>query len=65
MLIKHVLILADVLNKKVHVAARPLGQSNEQQLMRLVKFYERFNFECEEQGLTVMYMVRFPRLVEK
>lgn len=60
MLVKHVLFMADAFNKKVHVAVRPLGQNDERQLIRLVKFYQRFNFEYEDRGLTVVYMVRFP-----
>lgn len=60
-LINHVVLLADALNKKIHVAARPLGKNNEEQLMRLVRFYKRFNFEYEDKGLTVIYMVRLPQ----
>lgn len=59
LLVRRVLILADHYKKDVHVSARIIGgQSSEERLQRLVKFYKRLGFEALDRGLTVVYMVR-------
>jgi len=60
LLIRHVLSLADAMQKDVMVSARPIGTSNEETLQRLVRYYERFGFREFDRGLTVVYMRRRP-----
>lgn len=57
-LIKKILILADAEDKEVYLSARPIGSNNEEKLMRLVHYYERFGFHSIDRGLSVVYMKR-------
>jgi GNAT superfamily N-acetyltransferase len=58
LLIRHILLLADNLNKEVYVSARPIGSCSDEKLERLVTYYQRFGFEVLDRGLTTAYMVR-------
>ncbi len=58
MLIRRVLLLADSMGKDIFVSARPIGNSSEERLNRLVEYYKRFGFEVTDRGLTAVYMVR-------
>ncbi|MHB1342751.1 MAG: hypothetical protein ACYCX3_00100 [Thermoleophilia bacterium] len=60
-LITHILQLADIAGKSVHVAARPIGNYDEDKLQRLVVYYGRFGFEQIDRGISVSYMQRRPR----
>ncbi len=57
-LIKKILTLADAEDKEVYLCARPIGNSDEEKLMRLVHYYERFGFRSIDRGLSVVYMKR-------
>ncbi len=57
-LIKKILILADAEDKAVYLTARPIGGNDEEKLMRLVHYYERFGFRSVDRGLSVVYMKR-------
>lgn len=57
-LIKHILLLADQLGKQVRVAARPIGQTSEERLQRLIAYYQRFGFYMVDRGNSIAYMVR-------
>ncbi|MBI5640607.1 MAG: GNAT family N-acetyltransferase [Nitrospirae bacterium] len=61
MLIDHILLWADTMNKDVYVSARPLGSSSEARLQQLTAYYRRFGFEIIDTGLTVAYMCRKAR----
>ena len=58
MLIKRVLILADLMGKDCYVSARPLGNYSDEKLEGLVRYYERMGFKIIDRGLTTAYMVR-------
>lgn len=57
-LIKRLLILADGQQKDVFLSARPIGSSSEDQLARLVSYYEGFGFSTIDKGFSVVYMKR-------
>jgi len=57
-LIKKLLTLADAEDKEVYLSARPIGSNDEEKLMRLVHYYERFGFHSIDRGLSVVYMKR-------
>jgi len=57
-LINKILILADAEDKEVYLSARPIGSNDEEKLMRLVHYYERFGFHSVDRGLSVVYMKR-------
>jgi ribosomal protein S18 acetylase RimI-like enzyme len=57
-LITHILILADQLGKRVLVSARPIGDTSEERLQRLIAYYQRFGFYLEDRGHSIAYMVR-------
>jgi len=58
LLINRILLLADCMDKDIYVSARPIGNTSEERLYRLVKYYNRFGFEAIDQGLTAVFMVR-------
>ena len=58
MLIKHILLLADSLNKEVRLSARPIGSLSEEKLQRLVAYYKRLGFQVLDRGQTIVYMMR-------
>lgn len=60
-LVERVLMLADAQRKDVYLSARPIGSSGEEALERLVRFYQRFDFEETDRGLTVVHMRRLRR----
>ncbi len=57
-MINQVLAMADGLGKTVRISARPVGEVSEERLLRLVAYYERFNFKMHDRGMTIAYMVR-------
>jgi ribosomal protein S18 acetylase RimI-like enzyme len=57
-LIGHILILADQLGKQVRLSARPIGDTSEERLQRLIAYYQRFGFYVEDRGNSIAYMVR-------
>lgn len=57
-LINHVLILADQLGKQVRLSARPIGDTSEERLQRLIVYYSRFGFYVVDRGHSIAYMVR-------
>jgi len=57
-LISHVLILADHLGKQVRLSARPIGDTSEERLQRLIVYYMRFGFYVVDRGHSIAYMVR-------
>lgn len=57
-LIQHVLVLADQFRKQVRVSARPIGDTSEERLQRLIAYYQRFGFYVEDRGHSIAYMVR-------
>jgi predicted GNAT family acetyltransferase len=58
MLIEHVLVMANSMKKDVYVTARPFYSASQENIERLVRYYERFGFRVYDRGLTVAYMVR-------
>jgi GNAT superfamily N-acetyltransferase len=65
-LLKHIVTLADMNAKPINLTARPIGgQLNDAALTRLVKFYQRFDFEEIDKGVTVSYMRRAPKQPER
>lgn len=64
-LMRRLLILADLLHKAVYLTARPLGVNTPESLARLVRFYERYGFEAYDHGETTVYMVRHPFETER
>lgn len=63
-LIGHILILADRLGKQVRLSARPIGDTSEERLQRLIAYYQRFGFYVEDRGNSIAYMVRDVPTVE-
>ena len=57
-LIHRLLAIADTVGKPVHTTARPIGQSSQEILDRLVAYYERFGFVAVEQGFRAVHMKR-------
>jgi ribosomal protein S18 acetylase RimI-like enzyme len=57
-LINKIIFLADREGKEIYLSARPIGSSDEQKLMQLVHYYERFGFQVIDKGLSVIYMRR-------
>ena len=58
-MIERLLHMADALDKEVLLSARPIGGGGgEEGLLRLVRYYERFEFITTDRGLTVVYMKR-------
>jgi GNAT superfamily N-acetyltransferase len=57
-LITHILILADQLGKQVRLSARPIGNTSEERLQRLIVYYQKFGFYIEDRGHSIAYMVR-------
>lgn len=57
-LIRHILILADQLEKDVNVSARPIGGYTEDKVEFLIDYYKKFGFRVIDRGLTVAYMTR-------
>ena len=57
-LINKVILLADAQDKEIFLSARPIGSSSEDQLARLVSYYERFGFVTVDKGFSVVYMKR-------
>jgi GNAT superfamily N-acetyltransferase len=63
-LITHILVLADHLGKQVRVSARPIGETSEERLQRLISYYKRFGFSLEDRGNSIAYLVRMPARVD-
>lgn len=58
LLIRRILLLAELLGKDIYVSARPIGNNSVERLDQLVRYYERFGFEPIDRGLTTVYMVK-------
>ncbi len=61
-LVDRVLALADASGKEVLVTVRPLGQSNEEIISRLIRFYQQFGFTLTDRDPGLAHMCRPPRL---
>jgi len=58
LLVTRVLALADVFGKEVLVTVRPLGQSSEDIVSRLIRFYQQFGFELIDRDPGLAHMRR-------
>ncbi len=61
-LVKRVLALADAGGKEVLVTVRPLGQSSEEIVSRLIRFYQKFGFELIDRDPGLAHMRRPARI---
>ncbi len=57
-LIRRLLVLADGMKKEVLTSARPIGSVDSEKVERLVRFYEKFDFQVYERGVSAVYMKR-------
>ncbi|HEY5994087.1 MAG TPA: GNAT family N-acetyltransferase [Gallionellaceae bacterium] len=57
-LVTRVLAIADAAGKEVLVTVRPLGQSSEEIVSRLIRFYEQFGFELTDRDPGLAHMCR-------
>lgn len=57
-LVERVLALADASGKEVLVTVRPLGQSNEDIISRLIRFYQQFGFALTDRDPGLAHMCR-------
>lgn len=57
-LVNRVLALADATGKEVLVTVRPLGQSGEDIILRLIRFYQQFGFELTDRDPGLAHMRR-------
>lgn len=58
-LIKHILAMADTLQKDIYLSARPIaGTTTPEKQQQLVKYYKNFGFKVIDEGVTATYMVR-------
>jgi hypothetical protein len=56
-----VLALADASGKEILVTVRPLGQSSEDIISRLIRFYQQFGFALIDRDPGLAHMRRPPR----
>src|SRR5512139_1438921 len=61
-LVKRVLAIADATGKEVFVTVRPLGQSGEDIISSLIRFYQQFGFALTDRdpGLAHMHRAAMP-----
>jgi GNAT superfamily N-acetyltransferase len=57
-LVKRVLAIADAAGKEVFVTVRPLGQSGEDIINGLIRFYQQFGFELTDRDPGLAHMRR-------
>lgn len=57
-LVKRVLAIADAAGKEVFVTVRPLGQSGEEIISRLIRFYQQFGFDLTDRDPGLAHMLR-------
>lgn len=57
-LIKRVLAIADAAGKDVFVTVRPLGQSGEDIISNLIRFYQQFGFDLADRDPGLAHMHR-------
>ncbi len=60
-LVTRVLAIADAAGKEVFVTVRPLGQSGEDVISNLIRFYERFGFTLTDRDPGLAHMHRAAR----
>lgn len=60
-LVTRVLAIADAAGKEVLVTVRPLGQSGEEIIARLIRFYQQFGFDLIDRDPGLAHMRRPPR----
>jgi GNAT superfamily N-acetyltransferase len=61
-LVNRILAIADAAGKEVFVTVRPLGQSGEEIINGLIRFYQQFGFELTDRdpGLAHMHRPKKP-----
>ncbi len=57
-LVKRVLAIADAAGKDVFITVRPLGQSSEDIISSLIRFYQDFGFELTDRDPGLAHMRR-------
>lgn len=57
-LVNRVLAIADAVGKEVFVTVRPLGQSNEDIISSLIRFYQQFGFDLTDRDPGLAHMRR-------
>lgn len=57
-LVKRVLAIADAAGKEVLVTVRPLGQSGEDIISSLIRFYQQFGFNLTDRDPGLAHMLR-------
>ncbi len=57
-LVNRVLAIADAAGKEVFVTVRPLGQSSEDIISNLIRFYQQFGFELTDRDPGLAHMLR-------
>jgi len=58
-LLDHLIHYSRLLDKRIHVVARPIGgRTNPERLERLIRFYKKHGFIETERGVTVCRMTR-------
>lgn len=65
-LVTRILAIADAAGKEVLVTVRPLGQSSEEIVSRLIRFYQKFGFVLLDRDPGLAHMcrpARMPRIV--
>lgn len=66
-LVKRVLAIADASAKEVFITVRPLGQSTDEIIGSLIRFYQQFGFELTDRDPGLAHMrrpVTPPKLLE-
>lgn len=57
-LLQRIIVIADGMQKEIYTSARPIGAFSDERLERLIRFYQQFDFQVYDRGLTVAYMKR-------
>lgn len=57
-LVKRVLAISDAVGKEVFVTVRPLGQSSEDIISNLIRFYQQFGFDLTDRDPGLAHMRR-------
>jgi len=60
-LVERVLAIADASGKEVLITVRPLGQSSEDIISRLIRFYQQFGFDLTDRDPGLAHMLRRAR----
>jgi ribosomal protein S18 acetylase RimI-like enzyme len=64
LLVSRLLAMADGANKDTFLTVRPIGQSSEEAISRLIRFYERFGFALVDREAGLAHMRRNAKLVD-